>query len=122
MSNDSPEPGEIWQESDGHLLKCFPPGIWARFGTPSVVPPDDPSIAFPLRRVFTRFGVPTLDDPIKGALLEDLELAQTDRDRWRDRAVWLSNHTTSLAARPGPEDEQEQEQEQQSGFVPPRTD
>lgn len=122
MSSESPEPGEVWQEADGHLMKCWPPGIWIRFGSPVPVPPTDGPIAFPLRRVFTRFGVPTMDDPIKTALLEDLELAQADRDRWRAKATWLSQHvTTDEGRKSGLTEEQQQEQAEEAGFIPPPT-
>lgn len=119
MSATNPEPGEVWQEADGHLMRCFPPGVWARFGSNIPIPPTHPSIEYPLRRVFTKFGVPTMDDPIKDALLEDLDLAQRDRDHWRNRAVWLSNHTTSPAERPAPDPDDDDDTV--SGFIPPPT-
>lgn len=102
MSMESPEHREVWQESDGTLLLCYNPGVWIRFGSPVPVEPNDPSIAFPLRRVFSKTGVPTMDDPIKKALLEDLAVCQADRDRWRNKAVWLSQHSTALVKIPPP--------------------
>ena len=123
MSNESPEPGEVWQEADGHLLQCRAPGLWARFGSPIPVAPNDPSIAFPLRRVFTKYGVPVLDDPVKEALLVDLDQAQKDRDRWRTKAVRLSERVSTVAHQSagGPSPEEEQQQLQEEGYVPPPT-
>ncbi len=113
MSMESPEHKEVWQEADGTLILCYNPGVWIRFGSPVPVMPQDPSIAYPLRRVFSKSGVPTMDDPIKVALLQDLEQCQKDRDRWRERATWLSQHTTTV----GPQQSAQPDQE----FNPPPT-
>lgn len=121
MSMETPEHREVWQEADGTLLLCFNPGVWIRFGNPSPVMPNDPSIVFPLRRVFSKHGVPTMDDPIKDALLEDLAQAQKDRDRWRAKATWLSQHTTTLAHRDQPQPTAEAAPDENEFRPPPTT-
>lgn len=128
MSQTTPSHREVWQEADGYLLLCWNPGVWIRFGSPTPLLPNDPSISYPLRRVFTKRGVPTLDDPVKEALFEDLAAAQADRDRWREKAGWLSSkvtttaHVNSVKAGVALTDQQEEESDQEAGFTPPPTE